>query len=83
MGKKEIADWRGKVKDAQEAPNKRVSVEVQAYASPDGGVELNERLGGKREAIRQLLSRDFKRNKIKDVDINAHYTAQDWEGRSW
>ncbi len=81
LGKKEIADWRGKVKDAQEAPNKRVSVEVQAYASPDGGVELNERLSGKRESnTTASLKRDFKRNKIKDVDINAHYTAQDWEG---
>lgn len=81
LGKKEIADWRNTVKEANEAQNKRVSVEVQAYASPDGGIELNERLSGKRESnTTASLKREFSRNRIKNVDIAAHYTAQDWEG---
>lgn len=56
------------------------SVEVSAYASPDGGVALNEKLANKR----QENAEDFVKQQIKKAnlegDVEARYTAQDWEG---
>ena len=56
------------------------NVEVQAYASPDGGVKLNDKLAGNRQnQSEKYLKNTFKQNKVK-ADIDAHYTAQDWDG---
>lgn len=75
--KEDVQEWKELVENAQQAPNQRVSVEVQAYASPDGGVELNEKLSANRERnTTAALNKEWK----KSVDISAHYTAQDWEG---
>lgn len=56
------------------------NVEVSAYASPDGGFKFNDKLANKR----QNVSEDYVRRQLKatkvDADIDAHYTAQDWEG---
>ncbi len=81
INKGEVKDWKDLVANAKEAPNQNVSVEVQAYASPDGGIELNEKLSEQREKnTTTALKQQFKKSKIEDVEINAHYTAQDWEG---
>ena len=40
LKKDEISDWKDLVKNADEAPNQNVAIEIQAYASPDGGVEM-------------------------------------------
>lgn len=68
----EIAkDQEGKVIDA---------VEVSAYASPDGGYQLNEKLAGKRQDVTsQFVEQQLKKTK-NDVDVDAKYTAEDWEG---
>ena len=56
------------------------NVEISAYASPDGGVELNDKLAAKREST----TRDYVDNVLKKQEIDTHvdakYTAQDWEG---
>ena len=56
------------------------NVEVEAYASPEGGFEYNDRLAGKRQdAADQYVKQQLKQTKV-DADVDAHYTAQDWEG---
>lgn len=75
-----LAAWKDLVKDANLDNRKNVNVEISAYASPDGGLDLNEKLAEKREKnTNDYLSKEFKKNKI-DTEINAKYTAQDWDG---
>jgi tetratricopeptide (TPR) repeat protein len=72
--------WKKLVKEADENTRKNLSVEVAAYASPDGGLSLNEKLAEKREKnTSAYLKKEFKKDEI-DTEVNAHYTAQDWEG---
>lgn len=80
LNKGELKDWKDRVKQASDAKNQNVSVEVSAYASPDGGVSLNEALAERREAnTTRYLKGELNKRKI-DVPVGAHYTAQDWEG---
>ena len=56
------------------------NVEIQAYASPDGGVKFNDKLAGKRQnESEKYVKGALKQTKVK-ADIDAHYTAQDWDG---
>lgn len=81
LNKDEVQEWQHTVQNAKETTNQEVSVEVQAYASPDGGQELNEKLSASRERnTTSALKGRFKKEKLQDVAIDAHYTAQDWEG---
>ena len=56
------------------------SVEISAYASPDGGLKLNEKLANQR----QQNTENYVRQQMKDANIeggvSSEYTAQDWEG---
>ena len=80
LKKGEISDWKDLVKNADEAPNQNVAIEIQAYASPDGGVELNTGLAERREKnTDKYLAKELKKMKV-DVPVDAKYTAQDWEG---
>ena len=56
------------------------NVEIQAYASPEGGVKLNDKLAGNRKnESEKYVKNTLKRTKV-NADIDAHYTAQDWDG---
>lgn len=56
------------------------NVEIQAYASPDGGVKFNDKLAGKRKDVSEdYVKATLKQTKV-DASIDAHYTAQDWDG---
>ena len=56
------------------------NIEISAYASPDGGVELNTGLAESRENnTEKYMQRQLKKGKI-DANLDAKYTAQDWEG---
>ena len=56
------------------------NVEIQAYASPEGGAKLNDKLAGKRKnESEKYVKGTLKHNKV-NADIDAHYTAQDWDG---
>ena len=80
LNKSEVSDWKNLVENADQAPNQNVSVEISSYASPDGGVQLNEKLAEKRESnTESYLQKELKKRKV-DVPMDAHYTAQDWEG---
>ncbi len=55
-------------------------VEVSAYASPDGGLTLNDKLAGQRqENTEKYVEQQMKKLKMEG-NIDANYTAQDWEG---
>lgn len=56
------------------------NVEVSAYASPDGGFELNEKLANKRQKnTEDFVNKQLKATKV-ETSVDAKYTAQDWEG---
>ena len=56
------------------------NIEVSAYASPDGGFALNEKLANKRqENTEGFVKQQLKQTNV-DADVEANYTAQDWEG---
>ena len=56
------------------------NIEVSAYASPDGGVELNDKLASQREAnAAKYIKNEIKKAKI-EANVDSKYTAQDWEG---
>lgn len=68
----EIAkDQEGKVLDG---------VEVSAYASPDGGYQLNEQLADKREKVTEEYLQKQMKQVGSESPIDAKYTAEDWEG---
>jgi len=80
LNKEEIKDWKDLVENADQAPNQNVSIEVSAYASPDGGLKLNDALAERRETTTtKYVEREMKKRKV-GVPIDAHYTAQDWDG---
>lgn len=75
-----IKEWKDLVKNADTAPNQNVAIEISAYASPDGGVKLNTGLAENRESnTSKYLAKELKKMEV-DVPVDAHYTAQDWEG---
>ena len=56
------------------------NVEVQAYASPEGGFKFNDKLAGKRQDVSEKYVKDQLKKAKMNADIDAHYTAQDWDG---
>ncbi len=56
-------------------------VEVSAYASPDGGFDLNDKLAAQRQkATEQYVQQQLKKAKLGDAAVDAKYTAEDWDG---
>ena len=56
------------------------NVEIQAYASPDGGFKFNNKLANKRQDVSEgYVQKQMKKAGVES-GIDAHYTAQDWEG---
>ncbi len=54
--------------------------EISAYASPDGGFQLNEKLANNREKVTEnYLKQQMKKIK-SESPIDTKYTAEDWEG---
>ncbi|WP_308271275.1 hypothetical protein [Prevotella sp.] len=76
---KEFVEMLKKINADREGFNIQ-NVEIQAYASPDGGVKFNDKLAGKRQnESEKYVKGTLKHNKV-NADIDAHYTAQDWDG---
>ena len=69
------------IKDAKANEKKEISkIEVSGYASPDGGMDLNEKLAQNRQkAAANFLKKDLKKNKVAN-GVEANITAEDWEG---
>ena len=72
---------RAAIKDADKDEKKAINnLEVSGYASPDGGVALNDKLANARQKNAQkFLQQQLKSDKVK-AEIEASVTAEDWEG---
>ena len=80
LSKRDLADWKQRVEEAFNDPRQNINLEVSAYASPDGGLTLNEKLAAQREKNTSgYLEEELKKRNI-DTDVYARYTAEDWEG---
>ena len=49
LSKSELAAWKKRVKEAYDDERQNVDIEVSAYASPDGSLDINEPLAAERE----------------------------------
>jgi len=80
LNKRDMSEWKRRVEEAFNDPRQNVNVEVSAYASPDGGLSLNERLAAQREQnTSNYLESELSKRNI-DTDVYARYTAEDWDG---
>lgn len=82
MGSVSVQDLVKILKEINDNQEERAlsSIEVSAYASPDGSFDFNEKLAEKR----QNVSSDYLKQQLKkikmDADIDTKFTAEDWEG---
>ena len=69
------------IKDANADEKKAINqIEISGYASPDGGLNLNEQLAqNRRKVAEDFLRRNLKKAKIS-VDFAGGVTAEDWAG---
>ncbi len=75
---------KGKKAEPVQPSNKTLkSLQISSYASPDGGMDLNEKLSDNRgKSSDNALINIFKKSKVQ-VDknlIEVKHTAEDWEG---
>ena len=78
----QMKDFTATLKDVNaDTKNKALeNVEVSAYASPDGGLDLNDRLAAQRQKNAQThVNKMLKKNKV-ETNVDTKYTAEDWEG---
>ena len=77
---KEFVEMLKKINADREGLNLK-NVEVAAYASPEGGFKFNDKLAGKRQSVSEAyVDKQLKAAKLGDASVDAHYTAQDWDG---
>ena len=68
-----------KINDDREGLNLD-NVDVSAYASPDGGFSINDKLANQRQKVsEQYVNQELKKIKM-NAYVDAKYTAQDWDG---
>jgi tetratricopeptide (TPR) repeat protein len=87
MKKEDIKKLQNQLTVASKA-NDKVAVKgakISSYASPDGPMDLNEKLSGKRgEAAEKYLISELKKLKIQGYDVQGFLskmaTAEDWDG---
>ena len=77
---KEFIEMLKKINADREGLNLK-NVEVAAYASPEGGFKFNDKLAGKRQSVSEAyVDKQLKAAKLGGANVDAHYTAQDWDG---
>ena len=77
---KEFVEMLKKINADRERLNLK-NVEVAAYASPEGGFKFNDKLAGKRQSVSEAyVDKQLKAAKLGGANVDAHYTAQDWDG---
>ena len=81
LSKAEIAHLNKYIVEAYNADRKELKgVEISAYASPDGTMDINSKLAGKREgSSTNVIEKELKKNKVK-ADLKSKNTPEDWEG---
>ena len=77
----EMKALQAAIKEAKNNEKKEINkIEVSGYASPDGGMDLNEKLAQNRQkAAANFLKKDLKKNKVGNA-AESNITAEDWEG---
>ena len=77
---KEFVEMLKKINADREGLNLK-NVEVAAYASPEGGFKFNDKLAGRRQSVSEAyVDKQLKAAKLGGANVDAHYTAQDWDG---
>ena len=77
---KEFVQMLKKINASREDLNLK-NVEVAAYASPEGGYTFNNKLANKRQnTTEKYVNEQLKATKLANANVDAHYTAQDWDG---
>jgi Flp pilus assembly protein TadD len=81
LKKEELVSLVKKIQEAKEDENMKVAgLDLNSYASPDGGVKLNTKVSEQREKnTNTYIKKELKKLKTS-LDVNANFTAQDWEG---
>jgi len=75
---KQLEDYTKKANEDERIDLK--DVEVSAYASPDGSIDLNTDLAAKRkETSSAFLAKKLKEAGV-DVELKTKYTPEDWDG---
>ena len=75
---KDLEEYTKKANEEERIDLKRV--EVSAYASPDGSIDLNTDLAAKRkETSSKFLAEKLKAAGV-DVELKTKYTPEDWDG---
>ncbi len=73
-----LQDYTKKANEDENMDLKRV--EVSAYASPDGSIDLNTELAAKRkETSTAFLAEKLKEAGV-DIELKTKYTPEDWDG---
>ena len=76
---KEFIEMLKKINADREGLNIQ-NVEIQAYASPEGGVKFNDKLAGQRKNQSEKYVKNTLKQTNVDAALDAHYSAQDLEG---
>lgn len=78
----EMNELRAALKDVSDDYENKVldDIQISAYASPDGGVMLNDGIAVVREINTAKQMRKELKNAKLDGYIDSEYTAEDWEG---
>ena len=81
IGESDVVALQDYTKKANEDENIKLKrVEVAAYASPDGAIDLNIDLAAKRkDTSSKFLAEKLKAAGI-DVELKTKYTPEDWDG---
>jgi tetratricopeptide (TPR) repeat protein len=82
----DVVAFQNELKEAQADSNKQFKgAKISAYASPDGPLDLNEKLSVNREgSAEKYLKKTFKDDKITAAEaadfLSKMNTAEDWDG---
>ncbi len=78
---KDVREFLDYTKDAYKDDRKEIKkVEVSAYASPDGSLDLNTDLASKREKVSTAFVEDAMKKAKVEANLRTKYTPEDWEG---
>ena len=78
-----MKNFNQQLADANSDESRQIKeINISSYASPEGGVEYNEKLAAQREKnTSAYLEKYLKNKKISNFgELTAQFTAQDWEG---
>ncbi len=81
LKKESILNFERKLREARYTVNKNIDeIKVLGYASPDGSLEINQKLAEKRQNITQKYIDKELQKLSTNVHIDTQFTAEDWEG---